>query len=133
MGLVTSANEKPPKEYVDAMKSLAIVARGLPLALDARDHERMNDHILLARPALNVVQKYWRDRGVDDTDKANAVIRAAAKAISEISVSVYLMSLSPNPLAVEGAEIALKNFQTACKTCHSTHRLELPSGIYRIK
>ena len=132
-GLATSANENPPKEYADAMKSLAIVARGLPQALDARDHEKMNDYILLARPALDVVQKYWRDRDIDHTDEANTAIRDASKSISEISVSVHLMSLSPNPLAVEGAEIALRNFQTACTTCHATHRLELPNGTYRIK
>ena len=132
-GLVASASERPTVEYVDTMKTLDAVALGLSHAVDAWDHEAMNQHVLRARPALNIVLKYWRDRGVDETDDAITAVRAAVRAVSEISVAVHLMSISPNPVAVEGAQIALENLKSACTTCHAAHREEHPDGSFRIK
>ncbi len=43
------------------------------------------------------------------------------------------MGLSPNPVAVEGAQLALKNLQAACARCHQAHRVEQPDGTYLIK
>lgn len=133
LGLAASASEPPTKEYVDAMQTLSAVARGLAVAIDARDHEAMNEHVVAARPALQLVQQFWRDAGVDDTDEAIEAVRAASKSISEISVAVHLMGLSPNPVAVEGAQIALETLRAACARCHTAHRVEQPGGRYLIK
>ena len=133
LGLATHANERPTKEYVEAMRTLDGAARGLGHAIDARDHEAMNEHVLAARPAIQLVQQFWRDKGVKEADDALEAAHAVSKAISEISVAVHLMNLSPNPLAVEGAQFAMENLRTACATCHRAHREELPDGTYLIK
>lgn len=133
LGLAADASEPPTAEYKAAMESLATVSKGLAAALEARDHETMNEHVIAARRALEVVQKYWRQAGVDDTDEAVEAVRAASKSISEISVAVHLMTLSPNPVAVEGAQIALTNLRAACARCHAAHRVEQPDGSFLIK
>ena len=130
LGVAAHASETPTKEFVEAMKSLKVVDQGLGQAIDAGDHKAMNKYVILARPALEVVESYWRKRQVDDALEA---ARAASKAISEISVSVHLMGISPNPLAVEGAQFAIKNFRSACTTCHTAHREKLADGSYRLK
>ena len=130
LGLAADASEKPTDEYVEAMKALATVAQGMGPAIEADDHAAMNDLVMLARPALDVLQTYWMDREVED---AIDLARAASKSISEISVAVYMMTLSPNPVAKEGAELATKNFLAACTDCHAAHREQLPDDSYRIK
>ena len=130
LGLAAHANEEPTKKYVEAMKSLEVAVQGLGQAIDAGDHKAMGRYVNVARPALEVVESYWRERRIDD---ALETARAASKAISEISVCVYLMGISPNPVAVEGAQIAIKSLRTACTTCHTAHRETLPDGSYRIK
>lgn len=133
LGLAADADEPPPPEYQKAMQSLAAVSTGLTEAIEARDHETMNDHVIAARPAIETVLKYWREAGAEESSLAIEAARAASKSISEISVAVHLMSLSPNPVAVEGAQIALKNFRQACTTCHTAHRIEQPDGTYLIR
>lgn len=131
-----TAGEKPTEDYQDAMRTLATAARGLNEALDARDHETMNEFVIQARPAIELVQAYWRERdtaGDDDVEVAVDAIRAVSKSVSEISVSVHLMTLSPNPVAVDGAELALGNMRTACAACHAAHRVEQPDGSYLIR
>ena len=131
-----AAAEKPTAEYKGAMRSLATAARGLGEALEARDHDAMNDHVILARPAIELVQQYWREReaaGAEDVEDAVEAIRAVSKSVSEISVCVYLMTLSPNPVAVEGAEVALDNLRAACAACHAAHREQQADGSYLIK
>ncbi len=134
--VAVTAGEEPSAEYAAAMRTLEAAARGLGEGLDARDHAVMNEHIIRARPAIDLVQQYWRQRAGSDGDQvedAVDAIRAVSKSVSEISVAVHLMSLSPNPLAVEGAELALTNLHAACTTCHEAYRAEQPDGGYLIK
>ncbi len=136
LAAAAAAGEKPSAEYADAMRTLEAAARGLGEALDARDHGAMNEQIIRARPAIEIVQQYWRDREGDDRDQvADAVeaIRTVSKSVSEISVAVHLMNLSPNPLAVEGAELALTNLHAACAACHAGYREPQPDGGYLIR
>ena len=136
LAATAAAGEKPTAEYSDAMRTLAAAAGGLAAALDARDHETMNEHVIRARPAIEVVQRYWRERdaaGADDVEDAVEAIRTVSKSVSEISVAVHLMTLSPNPVAVDGAELALDNLRAACAACHAAHREELADGSFLIK
>ena len=130
------AGEKPTEEYAGAMRSLDTAARGLSEALEARDHATMNEYVILARPAIELVQQYWRERdaaGDDDVEDAVEAIRTVSKSVSEISVAVHLLTLSPNPVAVEGAELALDNLRAACAACHAAHREQQADGSYLIK
>ena len=136
LAVTAAAGEKPTPEYSDAMRTLAAAARGLGEALEARDHETMNEHVIRARPAIEVVQRYWRERdsaGAEDVEVAVEAIRTVSKSVSEISVAVHLMTLSPNPVAVDGATLALGNMRTACAACHSAHREEQADGTFLIK
>jgi len=130
LGLVADASEEPSEEYIDAMKTLAIVAQGMNPAIDAGAYTAMNELVILARPALAVLEKYWMEREVED---ATDLAQAASKSIAEIAVAVHLLSLSQNPLAIEGAQVATRNFLGTCKACHTGHREALPDGGYRIK
>lgn len=134
--MANPAGEKPTDAYAGAMRTLETAAQGLSDALDARDHATMNEHIIDARPAIEVVQQYWRERdtaGADDVEEAVDAIAAVSKSVSEISVAVHLMTLSPNPVAVEGAQLALDNLRAACAACHAARRIEQPDGSYRIR
>ena len=136
MVATAAAGEKPTAEYAGAMRSLDTAARGLREALEARDHATMNEYVILARPAIELVQQYWRDRetaGAEDVEDAGEAIRAVSKSVSEISVAVHLMTLSPNPVAVYGAEVALIDLRAACASCHAAHREEQADGSYLIK
>ena len=136
LAATAAAAEKPTAEYTGAMRALATATRGLDDALQVRDHATMNEHVILARPAIELVQQYWREReaaGADDVEDAVEAIRAVSKSVSEISVAVYLMTLSPNPVAVEGAEVALDNLRAACAACHAAHREQQADGSYLIK
>ena len=124
------AAEKPSAEYVQAMRTLATVAEELPKSLVADDVKALDQLVIKARPALDVVEKYWTDRQVED---ALQTAQAASKAIAEISVAVHLMRSGPNPLATEGAQESIKSFLAACATCHLAHRESLPDGTYGIK
>ncbi len=131
-----AVDEKPTEEYAGAMRALDTAARGLAEALEARDHATMNEHVIDARPAIELVQQYWREReaaGDEDVEEAVEAIRAVSKSVSEISVAVHLMTLSPNPVAVDGAELALGNMRAACAACHAAHRVEQPDGSYLIR
>ena len=130
LGFAADANEEPSEEYIDAMKALAIVAQGMGPAIDAGAYAVMNELVILARPALAVLEKYWMEREVED---AIDLARAASKSIAEIAVAVHLMTLSPNPLAIEGAQFSIRNFLGTCEACHTAHREALPDGGYRIK
>ena len=130
LGNSSLVREKPSEEYIEAMKALAIVAQGLGPANEVGDHETMYDLVVLARPALDVLQEYWSAREVKD---ATEFVRAAAKSISEISVAVHLLTLSPNPIAQEGARLSTKNLLATCRACHVAYREERPDGSYRIK
>lgn len=128
--------EKPTDAYAGAMRTLDAASRGLSAALDDRDHAVMNEHVIDARPAIELVQQYWREReaaGDADVEDAVEAIAAVSKSVSEISVAVHLMSLSPNPVAVEGARLALDNLGAACAACHAAYRVEQPDGSYLIR
>lgn len=105
-------------------------AKGLEKAVQDADPVAMDNYVIIARSALGVVEKYWAKREVED---AIELALAASKAISEISVAQYLMNSGPNPLAKEGAEMALRDLLATCAACHQAHREALPDGSYRIK
>lgn len=130
MGLAAGAAERPSAEYVDAMKTLAVVAQEMPKRLAADDADGMEQLVYDARPALAVLEQYWTARAVDE---AVELAQAASKAIAEISVAVHLMEDGPNPLATEGAEQSLKNLAATCVSCHAAYRETLPDGSYAIK
>ena len=130
IGNALRASEKPTDDYVEAMKALAVVAQEMGPANEAADHVSMNELVIRARPALDVLQKYWLDR---EAENAIGFVRAASKAIAEISVAVHLMTLSANPVAQEGARLSTKNLLATCGACHAVYRERLPDGSYRIK
>jgi len=130
VSLPTSANEKPPEEYVKAMQSMAAAAKGLEKAIHDADPVTMDKYVIIARSAIGVVEKYWANREVEDAIELAA---AASKSISEISVAQYLMSSGPHPPAREGAEMALRDLVATCAACHLAHREALPDGSYRIR
>tara|TARA_Y100000588_G_C14223080_1_gene911926 strand:+ start:62 stop:508 length:447 start_codon:yes stop_codon:yes gene_type:complete len=128
-----SSKEQPSDEYRKAMNTLDQSTGKLEKSIQEADHKLMNEQIFLVRPIIEFLQQFWRERGAEETDDAHVAIKAAAKSISELSVSAHLLSISPNPVAVDGAKIALRTLQEACQTCHKSHRGTQEDGSFIIK
>ena len=128
-----SSNEQPSDAYIKAMKTFDRGTRNLEKSIQAADHKLMNEQIILLRPVIEFLQQFWRERDTVETDEASIAIKAAAKAIAELSVSAHLLSISPNPLAIDGARVALQTLQDACQTCHNSHRETQEDGSFIIK
>lgn len=130
LAVTVAATEKPSEEHVQAMKTLATVAKELPERLAEDDAPALDKLIIAARPAIAVIDGFWRARG---PEAAVGHVEAVSKSISEISVAVHLMADGPNPIATEGAQHSIKNLTQACAACHLAHRVTLPDGTYGIK
>ena len=128
-----SSNEQPSDEYKKAMTTLEQSTHALEKSIQEADHKLMNEQIFLLRPIIEFLQQFWRERGVGETDDAIVAIKAAAKSISELSVSAHLLSISPNPVAVDGAKVALGTLKNTCHTCHKSHRGTQEDGSFIIK
>lgn len=130
LSMAAGAAERPSAEYAQAMRTLAVVAEGLPTSLAAEDVAGLDKLVIKARPALGVLEKYWADRQIED---ALQIAQVASKAIAEISVAVHLMTSGPNPMATEGAQESISHFTATCESCHRAHRDTFPDGAYGIK
>jgi hypothetical protein len=123
IGLSSEASEKPTPEYVAAMKTLGTVAQGLGKAVETYDFETIEKYVVAARPALDLVLKFWEQKKVED----------AVEAAQDASASVAELSVSATVRSDEGAAAAAKSLLGACATCHAAHREKLPDGSFMIK
>ena len=123
VGVSSGASEKPSPEYVAAMKTLGTVAQGLGKAVETFDFETIEKYVVAARPALDLVQKFWEQKKVED----------AVQAAQDASASVAELSVSATVRSDEGAAVAAKSLLGACATCHDAHREKLPDGSFMIK
>lgn len=123
LAAVAQAAEPPTAEYVAAMKTLGTVAQGLGKAVETFDFETIEKYVIAARPALDLVQKFWEAKKVED---AVRVAEDASASVAELSVSATVRS-------DEGAAVATKTLLAACATCHAAHREKLPDGNFVIK
>jgi hypothetical protein len=123
ISVVARGNEKPAAEYVEAMKTLNTIAEGLGKAVETYDFATIEKYVIAARPALDLVQKFWEAKKVEDAVQA---AQDASAAIAELSVSATVRS-------DEGASVATKTLLDACARCHAAHREKLPDGTFAIK
>lgn len=130
LGRRVLAQDKPSAEYVNAMQTMAVVAKEMPERLAANDVPGMDKLVIAARPAIGVLDAFWSAREAED---AKRFVATASKAISEISVAVHLMTDGVNPIAIEGAQESIKALTGTCTACHQAHRTTLPDGTFAIR
>ena len=121
-GFVASGAEKPPDDYVKAMKDISAAAGALG-KIEATDFDGAAKLGATIKSSMLIVQTYWRTKGVNDAlEQANAAI----KAIDDLGVSAGMSS-------TDGIEVAVKDLRATCGACHTAHRERLPDGTYMIK
>ena len=122
LGLTVMASEKPPEDYVAAMKTIAAAQAAATKAIEAEDYDAVEKHAGTIVDAFPAVEKFWAARSSEVAQMAHNT----AKAASDLRVSSQQHSL-------EGMAYSAKQLSTACGTCHSAHREKMPDGTYEIK
>ncbi len=114
--------EKPPEDYVKAMKDVAAGVQASNKALQDQDFEAVSKNAASMIDALAIVEKYWTGK----SEETLKVARTAAKAASDMRVAAGLMS-------AEGVAYSAKELSATCATCHTAHREKMADGTYGIK
>jgi cytochrome c556 len=120
---VVSASEKPPENYVAAMKTINTNNGALRRQVPAKDYEGLAATAAALKPAFETTLKFWQEKKVDDaigwaTDvlKMTADLDAAVKAKDDAAIQTAATAISGS-----------------CRTCHDAHRERLPDGSSMIK
>jgi cytochrome c556 len=121
-GFVATGAEKPPDDYVKAMKDISAAAAALG-KVEPTDFAGAAKLGQTVKTSMTVAQTYWRNKGVADAlEQANAAI----KAIDDLGVAAGMSS-------TDGVEAAVKDLRATCAACHTAHRERMPDGTYMIK
>ena len=120
---VLVANEKPPAEYVKAMKEINAANQALRGHVQAKDYDGIAKDAAALKPAFEAGLKYWSDKKVDD---ATGWAKDAVKAAGDLEQAAK----DKND---EGVAAAQKVIGSSCRTCHTAHRVQTGDGIYEIK
>ena len=122
-GLTLTGAEKPPDDYVKAMKDLGGVAQAIGKPGFSEDFATAVKSGATAKASFEVAQKYWSAKPADDAKK---LANAGWKSASDLGIAASLMSS-------EGVEQAAKEIMGYCGTCHTAHREKMPDGSFQIK
>lgn len=120
---VVSASEKPPENYVAAMKAINTNNGAIRRQVAAKDYEGLATSVAALKPAFETTLKFWQDKKVDDaigwaTDalKVTADLETAVKAKDDAAIATAATAIAGS-----------------CKTCHDAHRERQPDGSSMIK
>jgi hypothetical protein len=121
-GLATSASEKPPDTYKQAMQNLNAFSTGIDKAVTDENYDNVARLGQSARDAFGVAEKYWTGKSAD----ASQLAQKGGKAAADLVVMAGIKSQ-------EGAAFAAKEAREGCMTCHAAHREQVPDGSFEIK
>jgi cytochrome c556 len=120
-----AANEKPPTEFQDAMKSNGAIngAMGLPAHIKAQDYDA------IAMDAVTLKGNFAKAEAFFTMKKVPAAVDiaiAAGKAATDLGAAAR----AKNDAAIEAARAAVT---PNCGGCHKQFREQLPDKTYEIK
>jgi hypothetical protein len=124
---VLSAAEKPPDDYVKAMKDLARFAQAMMKPDADVDFAQAKEFVPIVRDAFGVVERYWLDR-----NQAGEYFTEVNTAIDAIKIASD-MGVAANLQSPEGVSVSAKDILTRCQPCHDKHREKTADGGYLIK
>jgi cytochrome c556 len=116
------AAEKPPEDYVKAMKDLDQVTQALDKYVKAEDYDALTALAARATNDFTVAIMYWRGKATD----ANNWADDGQKAASDLAVTSYAMNQ-------EGVAFAAQSIKDVCAPCHAAHREKMDDGSFQIK
>jgi cytochrome c556 len=124
------AEEKPTEAYQKAMKELSATNQALRAEVKTieaagayPDYTQVDKHVSALRAALKTTLAYWSEKKVDD---AITVTQAGLKGVDDLEKAAKEKSYD-SLVAASGA------IGATCASCHKTHRVQTPDGIYEIK
>jgi cytochrome c556 len=124
------ADEKPSEAYQKAMKDLSATNQALRAEVKTieaagayPDYTQVDKHVSVLRAALKTTLAYWSEKKVDD---AITVTQAGLKGVDDLEKAAKEKSYD-SLVAASGAIAA------TCASCHKTHRVQTPEGMYEIK
>ena len=110
-------------EYQGWMKSNAATVADLNKSLDAKDGALAHMDIRKLQENLAMVMAYWQSREINDG------VRYALDG----TYGLAQVDLLAGQGRFDEAAAALKTAQTACASCHLTHRDKTADGSFKIK
>ena len=123
---LTSAQEPPPAEYVQAMQSIlaAVQTFGAFSEADAesQDFEAAAAAATSAKTAFEYVREFWSDPSTDAGQLAEAGWAAALSA-----------EVAADFASAEGVTFAAGEMSETCMPCHTAHREQAEDGSFVIK
>src|SRR5262245_54718059 len=117
------ANEKPPAEYVKAMKEINSANQALRSHLKEKDYDAIAKDAAALKPPFEAGLKFWSDKKVED---ATGWAKEALKAAEDLEAAAK----AKNDDGIAAAQRALGG---TCRTCHTAHRAQTADGAYEIK
>lgn len=125
VGLVRAA-EKPPADYVAAMKAINSAngqLRGM-INAETKDFAAIAKAAAELKPSAEVTAKFWADRKAEVGTKLSADV---LKAVTDLEAAAKANN-------ADGVMAAGRVISGSCRTCHTAHRSErMPDGTYEIK
>jgi cytochrome c556 len=120
---VVAAQEKPPENYVAAMKTVDATNRALRGHLTAKDYAAMEADAKALKPAFETTLKFWEEKKTED---AIGWAKGVLKAVDDLEKGAK----DKNDETIGGA---VKTIGGSCMTCHAAHRQRMPDGTSMIK
>lgn len=122
-GLTLRAADKPPADFVAAMKGAAAFVQDMSTPQAELDFARARQYVPVVRDAFAVVERYWLDRNQDGNYfKDIALSEEMIKLASDMGVAANLQS-------AEGVRWAVRTLAERCTVCHEFRREKGPDGF----
>ena len=120
---VVAASEKPPENYVAAMKSVQTTNNGLRAHVTAKDYAGIEADAKALKAAFETTLKFWEEKKTED---AIGWSKGVLKAVDDLEKGAK----DKNDEAIGMAQKAIGG---SCMTCHTAHRERMPDGTSLIK
>ncbi len=116
------AAEKPPENYVKAMKDLGVFSAGIDKLVEAQDWDAIAMAAATAREAFVVTENYWNGKNTEAKELASI---GAKQSQDLIAVA--------GQRSQEGAAFSAGEIKMVCGPCHASRREAAPDGTFLIK
>jgi cytochrome c556 len=117
------ANEKPPSEFQDLMKSNGMTVAALRMHIMAKEYDGIAMDAATLRGNFAKIEAFWTARKVND---AVEFAKAGAQGAADLETAAKAKS-------DEGIAAANKVTTGSCAGCHMAHREQLPDKTFEIK
>lgn len=122
-GLTLQAADKPPDDFVKAMKEAAAFVQEMSKPDAEFNFARTKQYVPIVRDAFAVVERYWLDRNQEGHYfKDIALAEEMIKLASDMGVAANLES-------PEGIKSSVQELSSRCKVCHDLRREKGPDGF----